>query len=129
MAKFTAEEIRNAHAMARKFHVKGECYAVTFGQCFRIIRQLVARVKTRTIGEPLTLTPCEIAAFHDDVCTGYKLTGTTHSDGTTYPEAFACFKSARMAQYVASLLEQSEGHSLTLTISSRWGDTEYKITR
>ncbi|QHZ60130.1 hypothetical protein PJKIFABJ_00194 [Pseudomonas phage PE09] len=110
-----ADLFRAAHRIAKAVHVKGDCYAVTFGQGLKQARAMIKRLLTTTGELRYTLNAAQIGMLVD--VDGLMLTGECHTEEGKYSEGMACFNVARMVQYVQTMFEGVTSHDLNLKVT------------
>lgn len=123
-----SERFAAAHRVAKMIHVKGECYAVTFGQCLKAQYDIVKSVTNRKLGESIKINPAQILAFIN--VSGMTLKGWVNYGEGKASERFSTFRQTRMHQYLLSVLDQAESFELELEISfDAWAPSTYKICK
>lgn len=123
-----AERFVIAHRMAKAVHVKGECYAVTFGQCLKQVIGAIKAIFAMKQGDKPTINAAQVLMLVNVF--SLKIRGSITTDEGTYPEAMGCFKVERMAQYIPGLFDGAVKHDLTLTVRFENDDeTVYKVVR
>lgn len=123
-----ADIFNAAHRIAKAVHVKGDCYAVTFGQSLKQARAMVARLLTTTGSDRYTLNAAQVGMLVN--VDGLLLTGKCRTSEGEYSEGMGCFQLPRMVQYIQTMFDGVTSHDLNLKVTFNDKSViNYKIIR
>lgn len=123
-----ADYFNAAHRIAKAVHIKGECYAVTFGASLKQARAMVKNLMSRNAGERATTNAAQVAMLVN--VEGLLLTGTCHTEEGKYSEGMGCFRLPRMVQYLQTVFNGVTSHDLNLEVTfNDKSKVNYKIVK